>query len=126
MRLALHQSSLALQMSEVPVGCVFVAEESFSTSSSSTSPSSPVDQASDLKVVAYGHNLVNRTRDATRHAEMVAIDRFLTGGASSDALSLPLEKCRKSTTNVVAGEEADSSQQLPAWIDGKRYSISRE
>ena len=40
-------------MGEVPVGCVFVR---------------------DGLVIASGHNLTNRDMDATRHAEMVAIE----------------------------------------------------
>ncbi|GKZ00666.1 hypothetical protein MPSEU_001018800 [Mayamaea pseudoterrestris] len=42
-------------------------------------------------VVSHGANLVNVTRDATRHAEIVAIDRMLTGGTSSDMLRLPVD-----------------------------------
>jgi tRNA(Arg) A34 adenosine deaminase TadA len=39
-------------------------------------------------VVSRGANQVNATRDPTRHAELVAIDRILTGGRSSDQLRL--------------------------------------
>ena len=37
-------------------------------------------------VISHGANQVNATRDATRHAEIVAIDRLLTNGMSSDNL----------------------------------------
>lgn len=40
-------------------------------------------------VSQQGANQVNATRDATRHAEVVAIDRLLTDGISSDHLRLP-------------------------------------
>jgi tRNA(Arg) A34 adenosine deaminase TadA len=44
----------------------------------------------DSVIISHGANQVNATRDATRHAEMVAIDRLLTGvGLSSDKLKLP-------------------------------------
>jgi tRNA(Arg) A34 adenosine deaminase TadA len=39
-------------------------------------------------VVSHGANQVNATRDPTRHAELVALDRILTGGTSSDRLRL--------------------------------------
>jgi tRNA(Arg) A34 adenosine deaminase TadA len=40
----------------VPVGCVLVREG---------------------RIMARGHNLVNKCMDATRHAELVAVDRLL-------------------------------------------------
>jgi tRNA(Arg) A34 adenosine deaminase TadA len=39
-------------------------------------------------VVSHGANQVNATRDPTRHAELVAFDRILTDGRSSDQLRL--------------------------------------
>lgn len=54
MGLALNQAKLALQRSEVPVGCVFVAE--------------------DGTVLSSGHNETNLSRNGTRHAELVAMD----------------------------------------------------
>lgn len=53
MRAALDLASEALGAGEVPVGCVFVCYS---------------------EIVGYGRNCVNATRNATRHAEMVAID----------------------------------------------------
>ena len=35
--------------------------------------------------------MVNATRDATRHAEIIAVDRMLTGAIASDQLCLPKE-----------------------------------
>ena len=40
-------------------------------------------------IISHGANQVNATRDATRHAECVAIDRMLTGGMVSDRVRLP-------------------------------------
>lgn len=53
MELALQEAKLALQRLEVPVGCVIVENG---------------------KVIASGSNRTNETRNATRHAEMEAID----------------------------------------------------
>ncbi|GMY35255.1 tRNA-specific adenosine deaminase TAD2 isoform X2 [Fagus crenata] len=56
MELAIQQGKLALDSLEVPVGCVIVE---------------------DGKVVASGRNRTTETRNATRHAEMEAIDILL-------------------------------------------------
>ncbi|XP_058079006.1 tRNA-specific adenosine deaminase TAD2 isoform X10 [Magnolia sinica] len=53
---ALQQAKFALDNLEVPVGCVIVE---------------------DGKVIACGSNRTNETRNATRHAEMEAIDVLL-------------------------------------------------
>ncbi|KAK7265215.1 hypothetical protein RJT34_32831 [Clitoria ternatea] len=56
MQLAIHQANLAFDALEVPVGCVIVE---------------------DGKVIASGRNRTTQTRNATRHAEMEAIDVLL-------------------------------------------------
>lgn len=56
MDLAVQQAEKALELKEVPVGCVFIH---------------------DNKVLGYGHNDTNRTLNGTRHAELCAIDRIL-------------------------------------------------
>ncbi|XP_015894610.2 tRNA-specific adenosine deaminase TAD2 isoform X1 [Ziziphus jujuba] len=56
MDLAIQQAKLALDSLEVPVGCVIVE---------------------DGEVIASGRNRTNETRNATRHAEMEAIDTVL-------------------------------------------------
>lgn len=56
MQLALEQARLAMDKLEVPVGCIFVE---------------------DGKVIAAGSNHSNTARNATRHAEMEAIDTML-------------------------------------------------
>jgi len=54
MELAFHKAREALEAGEVPIGCVFITD--------------------DGKVIAEGRNEVNLTKNATRHAEMCAID----------------------------------------------------
>ncbi|KAL4588634.1 hypothetical protein LXL04_001526 [Taraxacum kok-saghyz] len=56
MKLALEQAKIAFESLEVPVGCVIVM---------------------DGKVISHGRNRTNETRNATRHAEMEAIDVLL-------------------------------------------------
>lgn len=65
MELAIQEAKLALQRLEVPVGCVIVENR---------------------KVIASGSNRTNETRNATRHAEMEAIDGLLQQW-QSDGLS---------------------------------------
>jgi tRNA-specific adenosine deaminase 2 len=77
MRLALDVAKRALSDGEVPVGCVIVDHHQ------------PQQQPA---IVSHGANQVNACRDATRHAEIVAIDRIVTGSVSSDQLRLP-QKC---------------------------------
>jgi tRNA-specific adenosine deaminase 2 len=78
MRLALKVARAALAVGEVPVGCVIV-----------------LDTDKGRVVVSHGANQVNATRDATRHAEIVAIDRMLSAGMASDQLRLPPETIAK-------------------------------
>lgn len=56
MKLAIDEAKHALERLEVPVGCVIVENN---------------------KVIASGSNRTNETRNATRHAEMEAIDALL-------------------------------------------------
>ena len=56
---------------EVPVGCVFVKDEVEKCSDlSGDSVRSEIKQ----KIIARGRNTVNKTKNATRHAEMNCID----------------------------------------------------
>ena len=57
MSVAFQQSEMALRSGEVPIGCCFVSEDGL--------------------VIATGRNEVNLTKNATRHAEMVAIDAVI-------------------------------------------------
>ncbi len=98
MRQALRVAENALNIGEVPVGCVIVlrdvADIEATTSSSHHHRITRASSANDYDgspsvIVSHGANQVNATRDATRHAELVAIDRMLTHGRSSDQMKLP-------------------------------------
>jgi tRNA-specific adenosine deaminase 2 len=107
MRQALKVAERALKVGEVPVGCVIVLTdhpvidrakaEAVAPASSSHSDDSLLDS---LVVISHGANQVNATRDATRHAEIVAIDRLLTDGQSSDQLRLPPEIDTKGSSSI--------------------------
>ncbi|KAL0230344.1 hypothetical protein PCE1_003905 [Barthelona sp. PCE] len=56
MKRALDAALRALKVGEVPVGCVFVRNN---------------------QVIAEGHNNTNKTKNATRHAEIEALDKLL-------------------------------------------------
>jgi len=103
MQQALHVAKSALDIGEVPVGCVIVLRDALQDESTRfTDPSPRAKQDLDNTdinesfykslqsvIISHGANQVNATRDATRHAEIVAIDRMLTRGRSSDQLKLP-------------------------------------
>lgn len=76
MKLALQQAKLALDCLEVPVGCVIVEDE---------------------KVIASGRNRTTETRNATRHAEMEAVDvlleRWQKNGLSKAEVAKRFSKC---------------------------------
>lgn len=107
MKQALGVAYAALEVGEVPVGCVIVmpvnvdnpayhqqqqphaegiGEEKFKPSATERLTLLSIEKS---VVVSHGANQVNACRDATRHAEMVAIDRMLTGAISTDQLRLP-------------------------------------
>ena len=77
MKRALWVAERALKVGEVPVGCVIVLRNH------------PLVPEGESVIISHGANQVNATRDATRHAEVVAIDRLLTKSASTDELRLP-------------------------------------
>ena len=52
MRAALREAEKALDLDEVPIGCVIVQDD---------------------RIIARGHNLTEQLKDATAHAEMMAI-----------------------------------------------------
>jgi tRNA(Arg) A34 adenosine deaminase TadA len=90
---ALNVAKDALRIGEVPVGCVIVLRDAAIISSSISfdpklSKSTSYDMSPSV-IISHGANQVNATRDATRHAEIVAIDRMLTRGRSSDQMKLP-------------------------------------
>ena len=70
--------------------------------------------------MSHGANQVNATRDPTRHAELVAFDRLLTGGRSSDLLRLDphvLAPSRPSSTNVAAAAAASKPSSAASHSD---------
>jgi tRNA-specific adenosine deaminase 2 len=71
MKAALHQAELAIQHGEVPVGCVFADE-------------------SEDRILTEGFNLTNETRNGTRHAELVAMDKLIFRNRGDPAA---LSKC---------------------------------
>ncbi|CAK9329871.1 unnamed protein product [Citrullus colocynthis] len=77
MELAIQQAKLALQSLEVPVGCVIVE---------------------DGMVIATGRNRTTETRNATRHAEMEAIDILIEAwqrdGLSTSEVADKFSKCK--------------------------------
>jgi tRNA(Arg) A34 adenosine deaminase TadA len=110
MRQALCVARTALDIGEVPVGCVIVLRDISDVDPSLPSASTNLIgdheeivpyMASHSVIVSHGANQVNATRDATRHAEIVAIDRMLTKGRSSDQLKLPPEVICKSAHGKV-------------------------
>jgi tRNA-specific adenosine deaminase 2 len=94
MQQALKVAQDALAVGEVPVGCVIVL------------PPNVTDDHPEAVIVSHGANQVNATRDATRHAEIVAIDRALTGGISSDQLRLPPEIMAQSARTAKVPEDS--------------------
>ena len=90
MRKALQEAQLAFEEDEVPIGAVVVAEN---------------------KVIGRGHNQVERLRDATAHAEMLAIT------AASDYLgSKFLTEC----TIFVTVEPCAMCAGALRWVRAKR------
>jgi tRNA(adenine34) deaminase len=76
MKLALREAELAFEEDEVPVGAIVVLQE---------------------RVIARGHNMVEKLNDPTAHAEMIALTsafNFLGGKYLPDAtLYVTVEPC---------------------------------
>jgi hypothetical protein len=75
-------------------------------------------------IISHGANQVNATRDATRHAEIVAIDRLLTDGVSSDQLRLSPGAYQGGTIDASSNKqsnhyllEAERKQWEDRWIN---------
>ena len=134
MSLALKVAQSALSIGEVPVGCVIVLREFDSIKNDDK------ELAPGGIVVSHGANQVNATRDATRHAECVAIDRMLTGGLASDQARLPAEvivrnahgdipsdcnldraKVYKDHWTDVVSDNPDHSENRYGWGSGRTY-----
>lgn len=77
MRLALEEANKAMEVDEVPVGCIFVDSET--------------DQ-----ILSSAYNETNRLKNATRHCEFVCIDKLRKEGKmnfSSMILYVTVEPC---------------------------------
>ena len=72
MRSAIAEAQAALRAGEVPVGCVLVRRTAGASSRA----------ASADEIVATGHNRTNAECNATRHAEIVAIDSLWEKGGA--------------------------------------------
>lgn len=155
MKQALKLAKRALDIGEVPVGCVIVLRECMeiqdednSEMKSNTESSFNHDYDKDEMdeeirleryymtspqvIVSHGANQVNATRDATRHAECIAIDRMLTGGLTSDKMRLPqhvfikkliqvrdydVSSNRKNNEDDVDDVNRDSDNYDDSWIN---------
>lgn len=127
MRQALHVAKEALNIGEVPVGCVIVWRDALNIE---PKPHYPSDiQADSISydtspsvIISHGANQVNATRDATRHAEIVAIDRMLTSGRSTDQMKLPSDTISKSAhgkvPQVYSSERRNDDDK---WINMPQY-----
>jgi tRNA(Arg) A34 adenosine deaminase TadA len=104
MREALSVAEAALSVGEVPVGCVVVLRNH---------PSIPEGES---VIISHGANQVNATRDATRHSEIVAIDRLLTLGVSSDQLRLSPDVGEANNMGV-SGFEIHKGARQKQWED---------
>ena len=131
---ALRVAKEALDIGEVPVGCVIVLRDANDidpslapVSRQYNDPESDNNDAYDTGehqylmsspsvIVSHGANQVNATRDATRHAEMVAIDRMLTKGRSSDQMKLPADIIQKSAHGKIPNDNTLGKER-----DGDRW-----
>lgn len=99
MEIVHNLASHTLTLTEVPIACIITTP---STPSPKPPPTSPLDSAplppAPPRIITFGHNLVNATRDSSRHAEMVAIDRLLSSSVTSDAHALPLHYVRNDSS----------------------------
>ena len=99
--MALDVAREAIEVGEVPVGCVIVHNNHQQEHDGNI-------RTCTRTVLSRGANMVNATRDATRHAEIVAIDRMLTRGRCSDQLQLP-EDYFKELMHCKRGRESSQS-----------------
>eukprot|EP00934_Nitzschia_sp_Nitz4_P009423 Nitzschia sp. Nitz4//scaffold161_size51353//32842//33717//NITZ4_006952-RA/size51353-processed-gene-0.75-mRNA-1//-1//CDS//3329537921//9413//frame0 len=113
---ALKVARRALCLGEVPVGCVLVLEPTHPWFQEQKESFSPTTNRSGV-ILSHGANQVNATRDATRHAEVVAIDRILTRGRSTDQQRLPLEFTIRKTAANASSQNLTSEEWQKLWDD---------
>ncbi|KAL3780774.1 hypothetical protein HJC23_006712 [Cyclotella cryptica] len=130
MKQALRVAKAALDVGEVPVGCVIVLPDGFDETNSMDADDTmrslhhdPCFDNDDLMymssrsvILSHGANQVNATRDSTRHAEVVAIDRMLSLGQSSDVLKLPAHVIRKSAHGKIP-DSYSSVREDDHWVN---------
>lgn len=87
MQYAMTVARQGLEVGEVPVGCIILYHSSSSSSSSANA------SLSSHSIIASAHNEVTLTRNATRHAELVALDRALDYSASNALESSDVLRC---------------------------------
>lgn len=137
MQQALRVAKGALDIGEVPVGCVIVLRDGIAETKDTdastihdgnTNPPTGRDnnsefnyQSSPSVIISHGANQVNATRDATRHAEVVAIDRMLSQARSSDQLKLPAEVIRKSAHGKIPDSYASGDDHWENVPDEKDH-----
>jgi tRNA-specific adenosine deaminase 2 len=118
MQRALDVARSALTVGEVPVGCVIVyhlpprPDEPGRRLCIAQGESGAAQEPNSV-IVSHGANQVNATRDPTRHAELVALDRLLTGGRSSDRLRLEPDVLASSSLSSSLSSSSQSSQSDP-------------
>jgi tRNA-specific adenosine deaminase 2 len=125
MRQALKVAEQALQVGEVPVGCVIVLTDhpviDRAKAKAGIFNEEDMDGFDRHVIISHGANQVNATRDATRHAEIVAIDRLLSDGQSSDQLRLPLHVNARGGSNQLniprSVQEARERQWEDTWTN---------
>ncbi len=105
MKEALNVAERALKVGEVPVGCVVVLRNH------------PLAHDGESVIISHGANQVNATRDATRHAEVVAIDRLLTGSVSTDQLRLSPTADTKGSSLGTKVPESVKQARKELWED---------
>lgn len=113
MKEALKVAERALKVGEVPVGCVVVLRDHPLIIDIGTCTGTGTNSV----IISHGANQVNATRDATRHAEIVAIDRLLTGSISTDQLRLsPTAETKGSSVGAKVPESVKQAR-LEQWED---------
>ena len=137
MQKALQVARDALSIGEVPVGCVIVLRDGSTIEPSISSVNDGADNnnqkdisksssgydISPSVIISHGANQVNATRDATRHAEMVAIDRMLTLGRVSDQMKLSSDVICKSAHGTNIPKSYTSISEDKKKLDDKWINI---
>ncbi|KAL7554556.1 hypothetical protein ACHAWF_018014 [Thalassiosira exigua] len=121
MRQALHVAKEALDIGEVPVGCVVVLHDVAAVEPCHghiVEENSRTYDSSPSVIISHGANQVNATRDASRHAEIVAIDRMLTRGRSSDQMKLPPGViCKSAHGKLPSAYSSEKRNDNDKWVN---------